>query len=625
MESKHIMVVKKTALKNIVQDDPMILERIQDAVKRTQTVVVHTTHFMKLYLLHLHHTGVQFPTIDKDFIALCMRTVSNMPPEASRRGRQPSVASKVIMNTLKQFYDSHYEPLLGSNPDEMKASLLHIGDLLQYEETDILKNIKNNIFMHFVDRCKNFVNISFELKERLKAVDTQDLTEAEKKLAKRNISIEFRKVKEDLLSPLGTVYASPEVYHKWLDVHKPNLIKKDKFMKDSIQYDVKAKSIEYLPGMVYLCHQMEQFGKFFHAIPLRTSSIPSYITIDTTTLIMLMVDDNALSLRKNIKSSKEIVWDAFFKMENNVFNRKDFRFHSMIKTDGVGVSVLFHRKDQNPDKLDDDKIGSVQELYVDEVSVSKNKSIVGIDVGKNDILHCTDGHAFYRYTSNQRRIQTKSKKYSKLCDSFKHGETIEGMNVKEWETILSLYNKYTCSFEGFKAYLKEKMTIAYTLKEFYTKPIFRKLKFNGYINRQRSEDKMLNIMKQRFGDADKTVICIGDYDQGSFHLKGKEPTKGKGMRNVLRRGGYEVYLVDEFRTSCRCHNCHEKNEKYLYRVSHRPKTYGETQLVHGLLRCTSVNGCGCLWNRDVNGCLNIRMLAQQAFDKKERPIAFRRE
>ena len=34
-----------------------------------------------------------------------------------------------------------------------------------------------------------------------------------------------------------------------------------------------------------------------------------------------------------------------------------------------------------------------------------------------------------------------------------------------------------------------------------------------------------------------------------------EPHKGKGFRDVLRRGGYRVLLVDAFRTSVQCSRC----------------------------------------------------------------------
>ena len=38
-------------------------------------------------------------------------------------------------------------------------------------------------------------------------------------------------------------------------------------------------------------------------------------------------------------------------------------------------------------------------------------------------------------------------------------------------------------------------------------------------------------------------------------MKFKEPIKGKGMRTLFRKNGFITYLVDEFRTSCRCSSC----------------------------------------------------------------------
>ena len=304
LEQKHILAVKKTALKNIVGKDPMIMERIQDAVLRTHTVVFHTTHFLKLYLLHLYHTQQPLPLLTPDYIAICMRMVSNMPPEENRRGRPPNTSTKAIMQELEAFYKEHYEPLMGKNPQEQRVSLYRIGDLLQYEEKDILKNIKNNIFMHFPDYCKEWVNKVFGLKEALKRVNELELTEEEKKETKRNISIEIRKVKDDLLSPLGKPLLSHTKYHRWIQEHKHKLIFKDRFMKDNLIYDLKAKPLDYLPSMIHICSELEKFGRHVHCIPLRTSSVPSYTTIDTTTLIMLMVDEDVLTFRQKVKESK---------------------------------------------------------------------------------------------------------------------------------------------------------------------------------------------------------------------------------------------------------------------------------------------------------------------------------
>ena len=44
------------------------------------------------------------------------------------------------------------------------------------------------------------------------------------------------------------------------------------------------------------------------------------------------------------------------------------------------------------------------------------------------------------------------------------------------------------------------------------------------------------------------VCCIinrNDFEQKQ-QMKYKEPTKGKGMRTLFRKAGFQTYLVDEF-------------------------------------------------------------------------------
>ena len=51
-----------------------------------------------------------------------------------------------------------------------------------------------------------------------------------------------------------------------------------------------------------------------------------------------------------------------------------------------------------------------------------------------------------------------------------------------------------------------------------------------------------------YGNPENVVICIGDWEQRK-QMKYKEPTLGIGMRSLLRKNNYKVYLVDEFRSS----------------------------------------------------------------------------
>ena len=102
-------------------------------------------------------------------------------------------------------------------------------------------------------------------------------------------------------------------------------------------------------------------------------------------------------------------------------------------------------------------------------------------------------------------------------------------------------------------------------------------------------------------------------------MKFHEPTKGIGMRKLFTRMGYEVLLVDEFRTSCTCYECEGGScEKFKMVQNPRPWKRNERPEVlrHGLLSCKN---CKRLWNRDRNGSLNILRCAKAARCGESRP------
>ena len=130
-------------------------------------------------------------------------------------------------------------------------------------------------------------------------------------------------------------------------------------------------------------------------------------------------------------------------------------------------------------------------------------------------------------------------------------EKIDNETIIEYETELSMYNRKTLSISEFKEYIQEKNFINYTLFEFYNRNLFKKLKFSGFINKTKSEQRMMKNFERKFGRPEEVVVCFGDWEQKK-QMKYKEPTKGKGMRNLFRKYRYKVFLVDEFRTSCKC-------------------------------------------------------------------------
>jgi hypothetical protein len=286
----------------------------------------------------------------------------------------------------------------------------------------------------------------------------------------------------------------------------------------------------------------------------------------------------------------------------------------MIITDGVSCSILLKndiaRKSKIPHK----------ELYIDELtdySKLKDKKIVAIDPNLSDLLYCVNGtnrhRKFFRYTQNQRRKETKQKKYQKIILEKKKVK-INNKTIIEWETELSIFNRKTLKIEEYKKYIQKKNEINKILFEFYKKYIFRKLRLNNYLNTLKSEQKMINNFTKIFGKPEETIVCIGDFEQRK-HRKFKEPVKGKGFRELFRKYKFQVYLVDEFRTSCRCSNC--EGECCIFKKCRNPRP-NKNNLIpcYGVLKCKT---CSTLWNRDENSSRNIYRISYNAIHNMRRP------
>jgi hypothetical protein len=402
------------------------------------------------------------------------------------------------------------------------------------------------------------------------------------------------------------------------------LPKKNKYEKDSLIYDLNVHPEEYFKCMFNMMKLVELYGgNKMNLFPLRVSVIPKHIKLDTTTIVNILFECDKFYYKNNITKENTNIWDKVLKLNLKVFRKKGYKFNNSIITDGVSCSILSVKEEFYGKKIPQFKFkGLSNEEYIDELSEEDyeriiNKNIISIDPNKGDLLYCIDSLSkernFFRYTQDQRRKELKLKKYQKIRELLKK-EKIGEKTIKQIETELNDYDRRTLDYYQFIEYLKNKNEQNNKLWEFYQKDIFRKLNLNTYLNTLRSEQRMINNMQKIFGKAENSVICIGDWDQ-KMQMKYKEPTKGKGFRELLRKNGYEVYLVDEYRTSKKCSLCHGECEKFLERVNPKPYRKGNIT-VYGLLRCKS---CEELWNRDENSSINILILALNAIAGFERP------
>jgi transposase len=374
---------------------------------------------------------------------------------------------------------------------------------------------------------------------------------------------------------------------------------------------------------------IEKTGSFINSVfPLRREVIPKYVPFDTTTIChILMTEKKGYYLTKgNLKAKQGEIWNMFFKTNIKKYfhaeEKFEYQFTHMIETDGVGCSILLVRKDLKGKRFTNQPKHKVkEEVYIDKIedyAPLQGKNIVAIDPNLSDLLYCVNGldmhfNKKFRYTQNMRRKETKAKKYRNILLD-KKKTIIEGKTIIEWETELSQYNSKTLDFNRFKTYIGKKNAVNKTISTFYEDTLYRKLKLGSYMLRQKTEARMLQRFEKLFGKPTDTIIGIGDFEQEN-HRKYNEPVKGKGFRTLLRKHGYKVFLVNEFRTSCKCSGCEGNCNTFRYCTNPRP--FKDNRIIrHGLLECQT---CKRLWNRDMNASLNMYKIIQEAIAGRQRP------
>jgi len=644
-ENFDYMKTNKDNLLNIIKDH-RILPIINDLVLRTNKIVIHSYQFLKLYLLHLYKNNKKFPLLDKEFICDIFKviTIRKCGSGGYKEDKMPEQ-----LKELSKFYKEHYQSLM------VKDDIIYYDKLsyiLAYESIDMITNINNNIQEHFIDHLNKYVNINFDIKSKRDKITKDNKDKLIRKELHKKLTEEFRKIKNDLIS--FNELTSDEKYHNWIIEERKKLYSnKNKFDKDLIYYDLKSNTQDYLQSMFYLAIKLEKINdeliedkkeiRLFNVLPLRKNIVAKNICIDTCGLISnFLGKESTNEHRKNYKDNDNqyLLWERFFKLNKKIFNKKYYGFNYMIRTDGISCCILFIRLDKNGNPLkktikNKKMCEEINTDYIEQTEITdelKQKKIITIDPGHSDLIYCGSKDKkgnlqTFRYTQNQRRVETRMKKYNKIIDTINKKTKYNEKTVKELETVLSKYNSKTINYNKFKEYIIEKNKLNKILYEHYQQKIFRKLKLNRFINTQKSEAKMIKNFKNKFGTSENSIIVMGDYDKGDYNMKGKEPVILKKFRRIFKNAGYKTFLINEFRTSKLCNCCHNELEKFLERESHKPKLKNDNkkELVNGLLRCQSVKPqCEIIHNRDKNAVQNMLYIVEIIFKSGKRPTIFTR-
>ncbi|KAJ2481478.1 hypothetical protein IWW56_001699 [Coemansia sp. RSA 2131] len=241
--------------------------------------------------------------------------------------------------------------------------------------------------------------------------------------------------------------------------------------------------------------------------------------------------------------------------------------------------------------------------YISELSQEQLQSTAGrcvlVDPGRRDLLYMLHEEStvaekrVYRYTRCQQRRETRVAKYRKILQDEKTAE------VAALEHKLKAGSFTMPDLDLFKEYLTARAKVAVKLTRNYNEtmcrqrdgattpmvPLHRKLRLSVYVNRQRADQLLIKRLRERFSQ--DAVFVMGNWSapMAKFH----EPISGKGWRTLLKRAGFDVYLIDEYLTSKTCPNCEERISTFLNVPNPRPFRRTKRPMVkcHGLLGCQS--------------------------------------
>ena len=616
---KHI--VKEQATCNI----------LEDIIIRTSKIVKHFYYFIKLYTIDSFKNNRTNICFDKNNIRYIFTLISTI---------KSTLSTKYEYESIKKFNDEIFSKI-----NIEKISRDGLTNILAYESDIIITCIENNIKNNFIRHFNRYINIVFDIKNKLLTV----IDIEQKKL----LWTDLRKIKNDILS--FKEFTSDARYHNFIKKQQKYLF--NNANNDAILYDVKKNPQKYLYTFYKILIKFESLNKkmndtekqikMFSMLPLRTSLIPKHITIDSEILIQNFkskIKDNLYkfpeeiknieTLRLNFTKHQDILWEIFFNIDKKI--NKNYQFDYLLKTDNNACSLQFavktdvkkQRFKKGINKKLDDKTkaknikGHKDVEYINDQLLKNrfalnNKKIVCIDPNKGDLIYSgsyiNGKFVSFRYTNNQRRKEKKTKKYAIIRNNISTNKkiTIDNnlVSIKKFETEKTKYKVKEMNIDKIKTNIEEMEKIDKIISEHYETPIFRKLNMNSYINTQRSETRMINNFRKTMGSEKDTVVIIGDNGLKDVVIKGLESTLSKSIINIFKRNNYTTYIIDEFRTSMLCNGCENKLSKFLDVKSKKPWSNGKIYKSYGILRCqSSTQTCNVIHNRDKNAVKNMLKL-----------------
>jgi hypothetical protein len=607
---------------------------LEDIVHRVNVIKYHAYNFIRLFVLYEYENFNTITVIDEKYVLLVMKIVSLRTNKSGRQSMDKELEIKIT-----DFFNNVYSNTINVDQlvyDDKLCFILH------YEALDIIKNIETNISEHFTDKLNQLINLKYKIKKLVKNAKNIKIEDLKNMLIKEYYKI-LKVIKEDIHTKREKIESN--ILQDFIkDVQYNGLPNRP--INKNVSYDVKINPQEYLKHYIWINKELENMStsenelRLYNVTPLSLSLIPKHITIDTPSLINILLEYGVSDALKNVNKCKQEMWSLIFNLDAKIFKKNGYAFNNMIKTDGISCSIIFAKNEYIKNgQLKKINIGTAKKMktlrevienaYIEENIDKIKENYATTDPNFGNMLNMIGkNNKRIRYTRNQRNNETKNKKYKMIRKSVDE----KNAKIKESEDKLTKCNFKSCDFKEMVKYITIKNEIEREVKEHYRQKIYRKLKLNTYIMTQKSETEMIRKIKKEIGRPEKTTIIYGDYS--GKQMKGKEPLISKRIRRCLREAKYDVYLIDEFRTSKLCNKCEHEVCGFKRIISKRPKTIGQEVELWELRRCLNLD-CNVttkkgdikrtILNRDDNSALNMRKIVENLIKNKKRPEKYCRD
>ena len=628
---------------NTIYNNKNVFTTIEDAIKRTNNIVIKSYMLLRLWILKKYETDIVIPIITKDTIKMAFKSVI----DNSKRGKRASGDNLKLVNEMKEIFTNDITDKFENGTK--------LSTILNYYSITMITSIENNIKNNFINYVNRYIN-SYFINKYENEIKVKDF--------KKQLFKDLNILKKDLYENTSN---STDFYKQWLLDNRNKIVPIYDSINDNIYKLLKNKPQLCFKNMIYMNIELEKINKKqFQFFPLQSNTILRNIQIDTSALLELF-EDKVSEAYKNIEIQKAIIWTKIFKLNQSI---KKYVFDYTIITDGFSTALRFLNQDYSEDVKDkknkmkqsksivnnklkglnkEDKI-KIKELIKEEkeqiskkkkedkkkTTVNKDKTKINsnnktefsyiddvnkdelqgqhifIDPGKRSLLTMMDdNNKFISYTNKEHMERTKRLKYSKKLNTYK-----SDLGITENENTLSDFNSKSCIVEDFKKYINQKLEVNNKVVNLYNDNKFRQYKWYSFINKKRAEDNLLNKIEKEYSK--DHIIIIGDWSIGK-QMSNFISTPNLSLKRKLKER-FKIFNIDEYRTSC----LNYKTEKRCENLILPSPVTGKNYKMHSILTYKMENNrLGCI-NRDKNGCYNIKKLFYSYMNSGVIPEAYRR-